>query len=202
MGFAPRARRAIIELMSWDGAPWTRGGLRVTRAAMDEIDRQAVAGYLADHEVCGLLAGPAADALLCDRAILIENMARVMHERDPVKFPESPRTSFAFHERRLEAEMRDGTSRGSPVKVLYHSHLDAPAKLSGTDEAMLSRGQLVRGPGGGSAVRGAGPAWPLAFMVQSVLRPDPSADPVVVDRRLFVWERGEFIETPLDVVDD
>lgn len=186
--------------MSWDDAPWTRGELRVTRAAMDEIDRQAIAGYLADHEVCGLLAGPTADAHLCDRAIPIENMAKILHARDPVQFPESPRTSFAFQERRLEAEMRDGKGRGSPVKVLYHSHLDAPARLSGTDEAMLSRGRLVRGPSG-SAVRGAGPAWPIAFLVQSVVRPDGSAEPLVVARGLFVWKDGEFVETSLEVVD-
>ena len=147
--------------MTWDDAPWTFGGLNITRQAIDVVEREAIAGYLADHEVCGLLAGPRADPLLCDRAIPIENLAKVYHARDPVGYPESARTSFLFHERTLEAALRDGNSRGSPVKVLYHSHLDVGAYLSGMDEAMLSRGALPL-TRDGRATLGAGPPWPIS----------------------------------------
>src|ERR1041385_640762 len=121
--------------MDWANSPWIEGNLRITRAALDELEREAVAGYLVDQEACGYLAGPASDPLLCDRAAAIENLAKVLHERDPVAFFHTARTFFAFHARTFEGALRRGYAEGSPVKVLYHSHLDAEAYLSGTDQA-------------------------------------------------------------------
>ncbi|HTJ85275.1 MAG TPA: Mov34/MPN/PAD-1 family protein [Polyangiaceae bacterium] len=175
--------------MSWPDAPWTGGELRISREAIALVERDAIVGYEADQEACGYLAGPAADPLLCDRAEAIENLARILHERDPVSFFHPPRKFFAFHERTLEAAMRDGTERGSPVKVLYHSHLDVGAYLSGTDEAVLSRGSPPSFLGG-TATLGPGPAWPLAFLVSSVRKGE--AAPFVDDHRLFVWRSGRF----------
>ncbi len=183
--------------MTWDAAPWVLGSLRITREALAEVERDAVAGYLAEQEACGYLAGPAADGLLCDRAVAIPNLAKALHERDPVAFFRSPRTFFAFHERTLEAAMRDGLERGSPVKVLYHSHLDVGAYLSATDEAVLSRGSppsFAAGP----ATLGSGPAWPLAFLVTSVRRAD--GEPFCDDHRLFIWRAGRFEPSAFEVV--
>ncbi len=179
--------------MTWDDEPWTRGNLRITRAALAEIEREAVAGYLADHEVCGLLAGPSSDPLLCDRVIPIENLAKVLHERDPVGYPQDPRTFFAFHERTLEAALRDGRNRDAPVKVLYHSHLDVGAYLSGADQALLSRGGLPSTPDG-PALLGRGPAWPLAFLVTSVRIAGGDSSPQADEHRLFVWDSGAFAD--------
>lgn len=183
--------------MSWESSPWTLGNLRITRAAMAGVERDAVAGYLADQEACGYLAGPATDPLLCDRSAPIENLARVLHERDPVAFFRSPRTFFAFHERTFEAALREGLERSSPVKVLYHSHLDVGAYLSGTDEAVLSRGSPASF-NGGSATLGAGPAWPIAFLVSSVRGGAP--EPQVDEHRLFIWREGRFHPSSFELV--
>jgi proteasome lid subunit RPN8/RPN11 len=175
--------------VTWPEAPWTLGGLTISRAALAEVERDAIAGYEADQEACGYLAGPASDPLLCDRAEAIENLAKILHERDPAAFFHPARKFFAFHERTLEAALRDGTERGSPVKVLYHSHLDVGAYMSGTDEAVLSRGSPPTFLGG-TATLGPGPAWPLAFLVSSVRGGDRA--PYVDDHRLFVWTGKRF----------
>lgn len=181
----------------WPEAPWAGGGLRITRAALDVVERDAIAGYTAEQEACGYLAGPAGEPLLCDRAEPIENLAKLLHERDPVSFFHPPRKFFAFQERTLEAAIRDGESRGSPVKILYHSHLDVGAYLSGTDEAVLSRGSPPSFVGG-SATLGPGPAWALAFLVSSV-RIGGEGTPIVDDHKLFVWEGRRFIPSVFEL---
>ena len=183
--------------MTWPEAPWARGGLRIARAAIAAVERDAIAGYEADQEACGFLAGPLSDPLLCDRAEPIENLAKILHVRDPVAFFHPPRKFFAFHERTLEAAMRDGAERGSPVKILYHSHLDVGAYLSGTDEAVLSRGSPPSFIGG-TATLGPGPAWALAFLVSSVRGGE--GKPVVDDHRLFVWEDKRFVASTFELV--
>ena len=185
--------------MSWlERYPWTAGDLRVTRAALEEVERLARIGYAADEEVCGVLTGPAAEPLLCDRALPIENIARSLHERDPKAFFRTARTFFAFYARTLERIMADGASADAPVKVLYHSHLDAPAELSGTDAAVLSGG-IAPSHAGGPATLGAGPPWPLAFLVSGVIRRDGGA-PRVDDHRLYVWKARGFEPSKLEIV--
>lgn len=177
--------------------PWVEGGLRITRAAIAEVERSAIRGLLDEEEACGFLAGPAEEPLLCDRAVAIPNLARILHERDPVAYFRSPRTFFAFHERTLEAAMREGVSTGSPVKVLYHSHIDVGAYLSGTDAAVLSRGAPPSFEGG-PATLGPGPAWPLAFLVSSVRGGEHG--PLVDDHRLFVWRDRAFEPSTIEIV--
>jgi proteasome lid subunit RPN8/RPN11 len=183
--------------MTWPDAPWTQGGLRISRAAIAVVELDAVAGYEAEQEACGYLAGPADDPLLCDRAEPIENLAKYLHARDPVAFFHPPRKFFAFHERTLEAAIREGAERASPVKILYHSHLDVGAYLSGTDEAVLSRGSPPVMLGGGATL-GPGPAWPLAFLVTSVRK--ESAAPFVDDHRLFIWQDRRFVPSTFVLV--
>ena len=179
--------------MSWDDAPWTLGNLQIARSVLEELERLAVLGYTAEQEVCGLLAGPVGEPLVCDRIIPIENLAQQLHERDPSAYPRSARTFFAFHERKLEAALREGRAKGAPVKVLYHSHLDTGAYFSATDRAVMSMGEPPSEEGGVGRL-GAGPAWPLAFLVVSVRAT------VVDDVRLFVWDGSDFVESPFSVV--
>lgn len=198
---SPRATKRstkTADAMDWiESSPWIAGGLRITRAAIAAVERDAIAGYRAEQEACGYLAGPAAEPLLCDRTVPIENLARSLHERDPVAFFNEPRTFFAFHARTLERAMQDGLDQGSPVKVLYHSHLDVGAYLSGTDAAVLSGGSAPAFPGG-PAFLGPGPAWPIAFLVSSVR--GGATEPHVDDHRLFVWRDGRFEPSTYELI--
>lgn len=185
--------------MSWDwnNSPWIHGQLRFTRAALEAVEKDAIAGLLAEQEACGVLAGPAGDGALCDRTIPIENMAKALHELDPKTYFRTPRTFFAFKERTLEAHIHEGMYSGAPVKVLYHSHIDVGAYLSGTDEAVLSRGSPPR-LDGGPAVLGPGPAWPLAFLVTSVR--GSAESPYCDDHKLFIWKQGRFHPSTFEIV--
>jgi [CysO sulfur-carrier protein]-S-L-cysteine hydrolase len=190
-------RAAYTCAMDWDNSPWINGGLRITRAALDQVEKEAVAGYLAETEACGYLAGPDHDPLLCDRAVAIENMAKLLHERDPQTYFRSPRSFFAFKERVLEQAIYAGRAAGSPVKVLYHSHIDVGAYLSGTDQAVLSCGVPPQFDGG-PATLGPGPSWPIAFLVTSVR--GGVSEPCCDDHKLFIWRQRAFEQTSLDVV--
>jgi [CysO sulfur-carrier protein]-S-L-cysteine hydrolase len=170
-------------------APWVNGKLRITRVALAELERAVQRACAEDEEACGVMCGPTSEPLLCDHVLPIQNLARSLHEQDPVRFFHTPRTFFAFRARTLERHMAEALARGSAVKVLYHSHLDSPALLSTTDAAVLSGGT---GPAfeGGPATLGPGPAWPLAFLISHVCT--TSSPPLIGEHRLFTWRDGGF----------
>lgn len=174
--------------------PWTQGGVRITRAALDAVEADAVRGYGADEEACGYICGPSDDGTLCDEAVALKNMANKLHELDPEIYFRTARTFFAFNERKFEKAIAAGREAGRPVKVLYHSHLDAGAYFSATDRAVMSMGQPPTVEGGAVSL-GPGPAWPLAFLVTSVRAQG------VDEHRLFIWDGSDFAESELTIVD-
>jgi proteasome lid subunit RPN8/RPN11 len=178
--------------------PWTRGGIVVDRRALDVAERDALDRYGRDEEACGFLRGPATDPLLCDEAVALENLANKLHALDPETYFRTARTFFAFNEKKFDDAVRASESAGRPVKVLYHSHLDAGAYFSPTDAAVMSFGEPPREEGGQAKI-GPGPQWPLAFLVISVGRSAEGASPTVLDRRLFVWHGSSFEEAPMSV---
>lgn len=182
-------------MVSPDDAPWHRGGIAITRAALDALEAEAIAAYGRDEEACGYLAGPATDPLRCEEHVALPNMANKLHALDPETYFRTGRTFFAFNEKKFDDAVRRGRERGQPVKVLYHSHLDAGAHFSPTDRAVLSCGEPPEVEGG-SIVMGPGPAWPLAFLVTSVQGGQ------VAEHRLYVWspEAGDFVEDSFRIV--
>ena len=185
--------------------PWTSptAVVRVRRDVLDAVEAHAREGYLRDEEVCGYLTGPAGEPLLCDEAVPMENQAAKLHALDPETYFRSARTFFAFNSKRFDDAVTRGAASGRPVKVLYHSHLDAGAYFSPTDEAVMSMGTPPAVEGGPIAL-GPGPAWPLAFLVTSVRASGVDA------HALFVWSpglerpdggRGGFAPVALEVVE-
>ncbi len=174
--------------------PWLRG-VRVTRAALDAVEADARRGYAADEEACGSLRGPAGDAR-CDEHVRLVNTANKLHAIDPARYFRTGRTFFSFNEKKFADAIDASAREGRPVKVLYHSHLDAGAYFSPTDAAVMSMGEPPAVEGG-PIVLGPGPAWPLAFLVISVRQG------VVDDRRLLVWDAASraFVDSTYDVID-
>lgn len=182
--------------------PWIHGRLTFTKAVMERVEEEARAAYGRDEESCGLLLGPApggdeSTALLVDEALPFENRANKLHRLDPETYPRTGRMYFDIDPMKFGRAVEAGEKNGRPVKVLYHSHLDATAALSGTDAAVLSGG-IAPSFAGGPATLGAGPQWPLAFMVTSVL--GGSSEPRVDDHKLYVWGRGGFVASTFDVI--
>jgi [CysO sulfur-carrier protein]-S-L-cysteine hydrolase len=176
--------------------PWTRGDLTITRAALDVVEKDALRGYAADEEACGYLRGPAEGegALVCDEAVTMTNVANKLHAIDPERYFRTARTFFSFNEKKFDDAIRASASAGRPVKVLYHSHLDAGAYFSPTDAAVMSMGEPPAHEGG-AITMGPGPAWPLAFLVTSVRSGKIDA------HKLFVWdgEARAFVETNFSI---
>jgi proteasome lid subunit RPN8/RPN11 len=160
------------------------------------VEEDAVAGYARDEEACGYLRGPVADALRCDEAVALENIANKLHRSDPERYFRTGRTYFEFNTLKFDRSVRVCAEEGRPVKVLYHSHLDAGAYFSPTDKAAMSMGSMPEVEGGPITV-GPGPAYPLAFLVVSV------RGGAVAEHRLLVWDEAarDFVGSSFTVVD-
>jgi len=167
--------------MSGDLPAWTRGGLVITRAALDDIRAHAKEEY--PSESCGFVAGPADDAPRVDEVTREVNEADKYHRLDPETFPRTSKTYFKINELRAARSFEAGEAAGRPIKVIYHSHCDAGAYFSAEDAATFaSGGQLM---------------WPCAFLVVSV------RDGEVKEHRLWVHRPGtdEFDEASIEVVE-
>jgi proteasome lid subunit RPN8/RPN11 len=87
-----------------------------------------------------VLVGPIDQPLLVDGIVTMENRASKLHGLDPETYPRTARTYFDLNPMVFEREVREREERGHPVKVLYHSHLDAGAYFSETDAAAATMG--------------------------------------------------------------
>jgi proteasome lid subunit RPN8/RPN11 len=162
--------------------PWVAGNLVVSRAVLDRVDEESRQAYGRDEESCGFLVGPATEARYVDGVVPMVNRANALHRLDPETYPRTGRTYFDIDSMKFESAIARSELEGRPVKVLYHSHLDAGAYFSATDAEVAKMGQGE-------------PPWDLAYLVTSVLEGRVDA------RTLFVWSPAtkEFVESPLVV---
>ena len=159
---------------------WVRGGIRIRRSVLAEVERAAREAYGRDEEACGYLQGPSADPLLADAAVELENLANKYHAADPEGHPRTGREYFKINALKFERAVADGKTSGRPVKVFFHSHLDCGAYFSAEDAASMTMG--------GSQA----PAHPLSYLVTAVDQGRVTA------HKLFIWDdetRG-FVEAP------
>jgi proteasome lid subunit RPN8/RPN11 len=166
-------------------APWVTGDLVIARRLLGEVDEEARRAYAREEESCGFLVGPVDDGKRLDGLVRMVNRANALHRLDPERYPRTGRTYFDIDSMKFETAVRRGAAEGRPVKVLYHSHLDAGAYFSPTDVEVAKMGQDE-------------PPWELAYLVTSVARGQ------VDDRKLFVWDpaRRDFVESRLQVEED
>lgn len=171
--------------------PWVLGKLRITSDVLQKIEEAARAGYAADEEACGYLRGPAADPLLCNDHVAMVNIANQLHRMDPEQYFRTGRTYFEFNAEKFRRAVNASELEGMPVKVLYHSHLDAGAYFSPTDAAAMSQGKMPDEEGGEIEL-GPGPPYPLAFLVTSVRGSH------IAEHKLFIWDETARYFVPSD----
>jgi proteasome lid subunit RPN8/RPN11 len=147
---------------------------------MTVIEDAGRAAYARDEEACGFITGPAADALLADGAVELENLANKYHKADPENHPRTGREYFKINALKFQRSIDQGAAEGRPVKVFFHSHLDCGAYFSTEDAASMTMG----GSGG--------PSFELAYLVTAVDEGKATA------HRLFVWDDATraFVEAP------
>jgi proteasome lid subunit RPN8/RPN11 len=162
--------------------PWAEGDLVVAREVLARVEEEARRAYANDEESCGFLVGPATDPRTIDGIVPMINRANRLHQLDPERYPRTGRMYFDIDSMKFESAIRRGEAEGRPVKVLYHSHLDAGAYFSPTDAEVAKAGQGE-------------PPWDLAYLVTSVRAG------TVDDRKLFVWDprARDFVESRLEV---
>ena len=163
--------------------PWILGELRITRGVLARVDEEARESFARDEESCGLLAGPSVDPRLVDRILPMKNRANALHALDPKTYSRTGRSYFDVDPLKVERAVDEGAKTGSPIKVLYHSHLDVGAYFSETDAAAAT-------------MSGDSPTHDFAYLVTSVRAG------VVDARKVFVWspETRTFVETPFEEV--
>ena len=157
--------------------PWIRGGLRITREVLSDIEAHARECY--PSESCGFVSGPASDPQLLDASTREDNEADRYHRLDPERFPRTSRAYFKINELGAARAFDAAEKAGRPIKVIYHSHCDAGAYFSQEDAATFAaEGTLT---------------WPCAFLVVSVVSGQ------VKERRLWahVPGTGDFDESEL-----
>jgi [CysO sulfur-carrier protein]-S-L-cysteine hydrolase len=159
---------------------WIAGGVKIPLSALREIERAGVAAYGRDEEACGYITGPAADPLLADQAIELENLANKYHQVDPEGHPRTGREYFKINSLKFERAIAEGVQGERPVKVFFHSHLDCGAYFSAEDAASMTMGNT------------GAPSYALAYLVTAVDQGKVSA------HRLFVWDISTktFVEAP------
>lgn len=157
---------------------WVRGNLTIAQRALEVIERAAVEAYAREEEACGYLTGPAHDALACDTAVELENLANKYHAADPGAHPRTGRDYFKVNGLKFQRAIDAGDAAGQPVKVFFHSHLDCGAYFSEEDAASMTAG------GSGD------PAYDLAYLVTAVDAGQVTA------HKLFVWNADQRSFTP------
>ncbi len=171
--------------MVTENHPWILGNLRLSREVMSVIEKAGREAYQRDEEACGYLTGPLGDALLCDAAVELENLANKYHQVDPEGHPRTGHDYFKINGMKFEKAIRQARDEARAVKVFFHSHLDCGAYFSEEDAASMTMGGEQQ------------PAYQLAYLVTAVDKGQVTA------HRLFIWDdvKASFVEAPFEVVD-
>jgi adenylyltransferase/sulfurtransferase len=104
------------------------------------------------RECCGIVFGPRATDL-ADRVHPCVNVQDQLHAEDPAAHPRDARTAYRLDTPELFA--LDRSLRGdAPARIIYHSHVDAGAYFSETDQAAARMGDE--------------PAYPVEYLVVDV----------------------------------
>ncbi len=160
---------------------WIHGHLRIRADVLGQVEQAAREGYARDEEACGYLRGPASEPLLCNEHVPMVNLANQLHRMDPEQYFRTGRSYFEFNGEKFRRAVNASELEGIPIKVLYHSHLDAGAYFSPTDAAAMSQGKMPESEGGAIEM-GPGPPYPLAFLVTSVRAGN------IDGHGLFIWD--------------
>ena len=107
------------------------------------------------RECCGLLFGPAQHRHEYSRFWPCRNAQDEYHARDPQSFPRTSRTAYFINPKELLSLQKDARSRQEEIRIIYHSHIDAPPIFSEED----ARVAVLEGE----------PAYPgVAYLILSV----------------------------------
>lgn len=103
----------------------------LSAAALEALYAHARRDY--PRECCGVVYGPR-DVPIADRAVACANIQDRLHAEDPMRFPRDARTAYNLDAKDIFA-LQKSLRGAEPAKVVYHSHVNAGAYFSETDQA-------------------------------------------------------------------
>lgn len=123
------------------------------------------------REGCGVLlrAGPSG----AWRCRPLRNVQDTLHAEDPVRFPRTSRTAYAFEPHEWLGVLLEAEARGEHLQCVFHSHVEGPADFSAEDRRQAA-------PGGQPLLPG------VSYLVLALERGR------VVEGALFGWDAGTF----------
>ena len=114
---------------------------KIPETFLNQILRQAETEY--PRECCGVILGLKSQAGY-SRVVAARNLQDEYHEKDPAGFPRTSRIAYFLDPLQLLKLQKEIRSSGECIKVIYHSHIDAPAVFSEEDRnAALADGVPV-----------------------------------------------------------
>lgn len=94
------------------------------------------------RECCGFILGPRDEKNALSRLAPCRNAQDDFHAADPAAFSRDAKTAFFIHPEELLAVHHRACRDGEAIRVIYHSHADAPARFSAEDlRFALDRGR-------------------------------------------------------------
>ncbi|HYO52540.1 M67 family metallopeptidase [Archangium sp.] len=103
----------------------------------------------------------------------LRNAYDELHAGDPVRFPRTSRTAYAFEPREWLGVLLEAEARGEHVACVFHSHVDCGADFSGEDRHQAA-------PDGHPLLPG------VSYLVMAI------HSGCVRDSRIFWWDYGIF----------
>ncbi|MCY1077718.1 M67 family metallopeptidase [Archangium lansingense] len=136
---------------------------------LSDVIRHLVASY--PREGCGVLlrAGDSGPW----RVRPLRNVQDELHAREPVRFPRTSRTAYAFEPREWLGVLMEAEARGEYVACVFHSHVDGDADFSEEDRRQAT-------PDGEPLLPG------VSYLVIAI------HSGYVRDVKIFWWECGFF----------
>ena len=141
----------------------------IPKAFLDSIFLQAEREYPA--ECCGVILGISGQTDFL-RTQPFKNVQDKYHAKDPENFPRTGRQAYFMEPKALLALQKESRASKEEIRVIYHSHIDAPAYFSDEDK------RLARFEDG--------PVYPgVDYLVISVI------DRKVQEVRLYRWDSAQ-----------
>jgi [CysO sulfur-carrier protein]-S-L-cysteine hydrolase len=103
-------------------------------ALLEKIKSHAEKEY--PQECCGVILGPQDKPEVYSRWLPCRNVQDEYHALDPVNFPRTSKSAYFMDPKDLLRFQKEARSQAETLKVIYHSHIDAPSSFSEEDARM------------------------------------------------------------------
>jgi proteasome lid subunit RPN8/RPN11 len=121
------------------------------------------------NECCGFVWGPR-DRPVADRATACDNIQARLHAENPAHFMRGARTAYRLDLRDIVV-LQESLLSDTPVRIVYHSHIDGWSHFSDLDQATARVGNE--------------PAYPVEYVIVDIRADGPHG------ARQFAWNTNQ-----------